>query len=142
VNQIKGNVRKISARDSTTLQPFNAAARPFCPSAAAVIMAGMMDMVRVRIRRRKGDTRQFIAPSQIICPAMVATIPALIPENNRDKAKIVPVPFPMVSLKSLYRPGRSASASSVVKNAPATIKTAELTKTATTKRTMQSSAMV
>jgi hypothetical protein len=66
VYQSKGKVRKIRATERTTLQPFRAAARPVWPSAPAMTMAGMMEIVRVMRRRRKGDMRQFMAPSQII----------------------------------------------------------------------------
>lgn len=65
VYQIKGKVKKINATDSTTLHPLSAAASPCCPSAAAMIIAGMMATERVRKRRRRGLIRQSMAPSQI-----------------------------------------------------------------------------
>jgi hypothetical protein len=79
---------------------------------------------------------------QTHCPAIVATIPALIPENKRASANIAPAPCPIVCTNNIYIPGKSASLAASDNDAAATIKIAELTKIDTINRVMQSSAIV
>lgn len=51
VYQINGKVKKINATERTTLQPFNAAASPPLPSAAAMMIPGILAIDLVARRR-------------------------------------------------------------------------------------------
>ena len=73
-----------------TWVPLRAALRPSLPTAPAMIMLGVMLMLRVRRRRIHGLILQFKAPSDSIWPAMVQTIPADVPESRSARAKMVP----------------------------------------------------
>lgn len=73
---------------------------------------------------------------------MVVTMPALMPENSKARAKIVAADCPIVVAKRLYRPGMSASLASSESDAAAMIKMAEFTKVPTINSTVHSSAIV
>ena len=55
-----------------------------------MMMLGVMLMLRVRSRLTQGVKVQFKAPSETIWPAIVQTIPALIPESSSARANMVP----------------------------------------------------
>ncbi len=68
----------------------SAADKPFRPTAPAMMMLGMILILRVTNRLTQGTTFQFKAPSLSIWPAMVHTIPAEVPDKSRASAKTVP----------------------------------------------------
>lgn len=72
---------------STTCVPLSAAANSSCPTAAAIIILGVMEIERVINRRSQGAHVQLREPSLTIWPAIVAAMPAEVPLT---KVKMVP----------------------------------------------------
>ena len=122
---------------------FNAALKPDLPTAPAMMMLGVMEMLRVSSRRSQGATVQFSAPSLIICPAIVAIIPAESPDRSRARAKMVPATGAMVLARRSWMEKRSASCAAATeeREAPAVIRMALLTKRANRHRDRMSSMM-
>ncbi len=75
---------------SVTWLPFSAADRPSRPTAPAMMMLGVMLILRVTRRRNQGAMVQFRAPSDTIWPAMVQMMPALMPDRSKARANTVP----------------------------------------------------
>lgn len=126
----------------TTCDALSASLSPFRPTAPAMMMLGVMLMLRVTRRRSQGRSLQFKAPSLTICPAMVQTMPAETPESSRASAKMVPAAGEMDSESSLWMLKMSASGASglLYKDTPATMRMAELTNRANVKSAVASSA--
>lgn len=74
-----------------------------------MIMLGIMLMERVITRRIQGLMVHRSIPSLTICPAMVQTIPAEMPDKSRAKAKIVPAAEEIDEERRVWMPNRSAS---------------------------------
>lgn len=136
---MSGAETKGRATERATWLPFRAAVRPSLPTAAAMMMLGVMLMERVMRRRTQGAAVHRRAPSETICPAMVQTMPAEIPERRRARAKIVPAAGAMVEARREWMAKREASAVEEGREEPARIRSAELTKRAKVKREMASS---
>src|SRR4051794_40945189 len=102
-----------------------------------MMMEGVMLIERVTRRRTQGFIFQFNAPSETICPAMVQTMPAEIPDKSSAKAKIVPAAGEILRERRAWMAKMSSSprASGLLyRDAPATMRMAELTKRAKVKR--------
>ena len=91
-----------------------------------------MLMSLVTSRRSHGRIFHLKAPSLTICPAMVQTMPAEMPDNKSARAKIVPAAGEMEDESKEWMAKMSASRASglLYKDAPATMRMAELTKSA------------
>jgi hypothetical protein len=106
-------------------------------------MLGVIEMLLVIRRRTQGFMLQDSWPSLTICPAIVHTIPAEVPERRSARAKIVPAIGAIVEDRSSWMPKRSALSApvTVYRDAPATIRMALLTKRAKVKSEMLFSIM-
>lgn len=107
------------------------------------MIQGISAMSRVIPRRIKGRTFQFINPSQMICPTIVAMIEELWPENKRARANRVPATGDNVADRRVWIEKRSSPFVSWEPNnaAPATIRIAELTNMANVDKEMMTSAI-
>lgn len=128
---------------SATCVPLSAAVNPLGPTAAAMIMLGVMEIERVINRRNQGAHVQLREPSLTIWPAIVATMPAEVPLSRRAKAKIVPAIGAMVEDSKSCMPKRSAVGAELLfeSEAPAVMRMALLMKRANVKRAITSSMM-
>ena len=126
---------------NATWVPLRAALTPLAPTAPAMMMLGVTLMLRVRSLRSHGATFQFKAPSLTICPAMVHTMPADVPERRSARAKRVPAMGARVWERRSWIAKREASEApgSEEREEPATMRIALLTKRANVKREMASS---
>lgn len=126
-----------------TCEPLRAAFRPDRPTAPAIIMLGVMLMLLVINRRNQGRILTLRAPSLTIWPAIVQTIPAVMPDNSRASANKIPAAGEIddASKSCMLKISASTASGFLYKEAPATIRIAELTKSAKVKRAMASSAM-
>ena len=138
---MSGAETKGRATERATWLPFRAAVRPSFPTAAAMMMLGVILIERVMRRRSHGAAVQRRAPSDTICPAIVQTMPAEMPERRRARAKIVPAAGAIVEARRAWMAKREASSVEAGREEPARMRRAELTKRANVRREMVSSVM-
>ena len=82
------------------------------PTETATMSAGIMAMHRVISRLAKGLILIWKAPSMTVCPAMVDTIPAEIPEKRKATANMVAASWLIPVWKRLCKLYRSVKSSS------------------------------
>src|SRR5688572_25573079 len=90
VNQIKGALTNGRMTLKAIWLPFSAWLNPSRPTAPAMMMEGVILIDLVIRRRIQGFMVKFSCPSETICPAMVHTMPADVPESSKANAKSVP----------------------------------------------------
>ena len=122
---------------------FKAAVRPFLPTEAAMMVLGMMLIVRVATRLSQGAIFHCNAPSLSIWPAIVHTIPAEVPDKSKARAKTVPAAGAKVLESRSWTPNRFPVSEELADDseAPATMRIALLTKRAKVKSAMTISAV-
>jgi len=121
----------------------NAWLNPPFPTAPAMMILGVILILLVTSLLTHGLTLHCSWPSLTICPAMVHTIPADVPDSRSASAKTVPAAGASVEESRAWMSKREAEAAfgELEREAPATMRMAELTKRAKVNREMASSAM-